>query len=159
MQLPPQTPEHHRLLANVGRWNVSCTYYTAPSPEPIRIEAIETVEALGTYFTVSLFEADFFGMPFRGRATMGYDPQRQVFVSTWVDTMTPHLFRFEGTFDAAGTTLTMHGDGPDPATGKPATYTTREEHHDDGTRTLEMFIQREGGERARIFSYKLTRAV
>ena len=70
------------------------------------------------FWTVSLFESEFMGMPFRGRSTLGYDPQKKKWVGTWVDSMSPSMFVMEGGYDAAGKVLTMHCRGPHMATGE-----------------------------------------
>ena len=62
----------------------------------------ETIEPLGRFWTVSLFESEFMGASFSGRATSGYDPQKGKWVGTWIDSMMPHLFVMEGDMDADG---------------------------------------------------------
>lgn len=152
----PPTPEHERLVADCGTWNVRCSYFMAPG-EPMVIEAVEKVEMHGRYFTVSLFEADMFGQPFQGRATIGYDPVREHYVSTWIDTMTPFLFMFTGRMDENGI-LRMAGDGPSPVDGEMVPYRTTIEHLDDGTRKFEMFVAMPGAPEMKMFSYLYSRA-
>ena len=42
----------------------------------MKVQATDTVEAHGRFFTVSRFQADMMGMPFEGISTVGYDPVR-----------------------------------------------------------------------------------
>ena len=65
--MPGPTDEHRLLLEHVGTWKVACTYYMDPSQPPMEVEAKETVEAVGGFWTVSKFESEFMGMPFVGR--------------------------------------------------------------------------------------------
>ena len=55
--------------------------------------------------------------------TLGYDPQRQRYVGTWVGSMMNYLWVYDGELDAAERVLTLASDGPDMATeGKLAQY-------------------------------------
>ena len=156
-QLPQPTEEHQRLQESCGRWNVHCTFYMDGSQPPMEVEATETVEPLGGFWTHSLFECDMFGAPFQGRATIGYEPGAGEYVSSWFDTMTPAMFQFRGHFDAAGKVLEMTGEGYDCTTGSIARYRTTEERCDDGTRRFEMFLTREDGVETKLFTYLYTR--
>ncbi len=106
------TPDHERILSGVGRWKVACKYHMQPGQPPLESEATETVEALGSFWTVSRFEGDIMGQPFVGVTTLGYEPGQGRYVSTWVDTMMPHLWYMTGNFDGEGKVLELEGDGP-----------------------------------------------
>ena len=156
---PPQpTEEHKKLMESVGVWNVDCTFFMDPSQPPMKVQGKETVEAFGDFWTVSLFEAEMFGAPFRGRTTFGYDPSIGKWVSTWVDTFTPALYHLQGSYDASGKKLEMSGEGFDCSSGGQTTYRTVEEHHDDGTRTFEMFMNLPDGSECKLFTHEYTRA-
>ena len=155
--MPEPTAEHTMLLENVGTWNVDCTYFMGPG-EPMRVQAKETVEALGGFWTVSLFESEFMGMPFAGRATSGYDPKAGKWVGTWIDTMMPHMFVMEGDLDPETRVLTMHCQGPAPMTGEMIPYRSTAECLEDGTRRFEMFMTLPDAGEVKMFSYVYTRA-
>ena len=156
MPMPQPTEEHQKLEGHCGVWNVDCTFYMDPTQPPMKVQAKETVDMFGGFWTVSLFEADMFGMPFQGRATLGFDPSSGEYVSTWFDTMSPQLFNFRGKFE--GDTLSMRGEGWDCMVQGPATYRTTEQHHADGTRTFEMFMTPQGGEEMKLFTHVYSRA-
>jgi len=44
--------------------------------------------------------------------TLGYDPQKQRYVGTWIGSMMTYLWRYEGELDAAETGLTLNSEGP-----------------------------------------------
>ena len=44
--------------------------------------------------------------------TLGYDPQKQRFVGTFVASMMTHLWSYDGTLDASGEVLTLDTLGP-----------------------------------------------
>jgi hypothetical protein len=54
--------------------------------------------------------------------TLGYDPQTQRFVGSFVASMMTHLWPYNGTLNAEGTVLTLDAEGPsfagDGATAK-----------------------------------------
>lgn len=153
------TPEHASLVESAGTWSVECTYFWDPSGEPTQLVARETVELVGDLWSVSRFSCELMGQPFEGRATLGFEPTTGMWVSTWIDSMVPFLFRFEGGYDEAGTTRSMHGKGPVPGTGSPelVDYRTTEERLDPDRRRFEMFISMPDGNEAKVLSYLYTR--
>ena len=52
--------------------------------------------------------------PFNGLFTLGYDQDKKKFVGTWVDSMSSHLWKYEGTLDGSRKTLTLETEGPCP---------------------------------------------
>ncbi len=107
---------------------------------------------------MSRFEGNFFGMPFQGRCTLGYEPHQSRWVSTWIDVMSPHLNYFTGNFNADGDVLTMTGQGPNPQTGELTEMRTVEQLVDPNTRKFEMFMKLPDGSDHKMFSYVYTRA-
>lgn len=134
------TEEHAWLARNVGRWTVDCSFFMDPSAPPLRVQATDTVEAHGPFFTVARFEADMMGMPFAGLATTSYSPVLGRFRSTWADTLSPHLFFFEGQRDPETGILEMTAEAPEPNTQRMTTWRTTEQHQPDGSRVFEMFL-------------------
>lgn len=156
---PPQpTTEHQKLADHAGVWKVACKFYMDPSQPSMEIEATETVEMFGSFWLTSTFEAEMFGAPFRGRATLGYDPQAKEYVSTWIDTMSPAFFKFTGNYDASGKVLEMSGEGYDCMTQELTTYRTTDELKDDGSREFEMFMKMADGNEWKMFTHVYTRA-
>jgi len=132
------TAEHHRLGEAVGRWAVECTYFMLPGQPPLQARAQDNIERVGPYWTLSNFRSEMMGAPFRGHAAVGFDPVKNKWVSTWIDSMSPFLFVLEGGFDTSGKVLAMTGEvaGLD---GRPVRYRTREEHLSRDHRVLDMF--------------------
>ena len=94
-------------------------------------------------------------MPGGGAATMiitlGFDPQKQRFVGTWVGSMMTHLWVYDGALDPAGKVLTLNAEGPSMSGNGMAKYQDiielkSDDHHtltarmlgDDGTWTQVM---------------------
>ncbi len=154
----PQPTEHHlRLLENVGNWEVDCEYAWDPAQPPRASKARERVERVGDFWTVSLFEGEIEGRPFVGRATVGYDPKKRRWISTWIDSLGPFLFLFEGKFDRKGEVLTMRGKGPDPASGGMTRWRSTEQRVDPDRRLLELHMGLPDGSERKVCSYRYTR--
>lgn len=109
-ELKPAEPtkEHEWLKQLAGEWEgdvANCT---------------QNARLLGGLWLVSDFKATVGDKPMSAVLTIGYDPQTKKFVGTWIDSMTTHLWTYEGTLDATGKILTLAAEGPNPATGKIA---------------------------------------
>ncbi len=86
-------------------------------------------------------------MPMTGVMTLGYDPEKKKYVGTWVDSMTSHLWRYEGTVDAAGKVLTLDTEGPNPAApGKTAKFKERIEFKSKDHKVFTSSMQGDDGE-------------
>ena len=72
---------------------------------------------LGEYWVVSEVEGSFMGMPFSSVFTLGYDPGKEKFVGTWIDSLSSNFWHYEGTLSADGKTLTLVKQ--DPCGGTP----------------------------------------
>lgn len=154
--LPEPTPEHELLQRTVGAWNVKCTYFMVDPP--LENEARETVEPVGPFWTVSRFEAEMMGTPFVGRATCGYDPFEQRFVGTWVDSMLPVLYPYDGTYDEGTRTLAMKGRGNMPQFGGVCDYRMVQQFAAEGHHTFDMYVTMPDGNEVQLFHYVYERA-
>ena len=155
--MPQPTEEHARLNEHAGVWDVACTFFMGPDQPPMECAATETIEMFGPFFTRSVFESEMFGQPFKGSATLGFDPMLGKYVSTWFDTMTPALFYLSGNFDPSGKVLEMTGVGPDCMSGAMANYRTTEEHVSRDERVFEMFMTTPDGPEIKLFTHRYTR--
>ncbi len=156
-QMPQPTHEHHLLKEHVGTWKVDCTYFTDPTQPPMEVLATETIEMLGEFWTRSLFRADMGGFVLEGSATVGYDPQKGKWISTWIDNVNPTLFLFEGDLDETAQSLEMTGSGPSPVDEEITTYRTVEKVIGPDQRQLDMFVTLPDGGEMRMFTYLYNR--
>lgn len=111
-EAPAPHPQAAWLAQLVGEWDVRIESTMEPGAEPIMMESRESVRALGEHWVVSEGQALLGGMPFSSLMTLGYDAGKERFVGTWVDSMLPHMWHYEGALDAAGRTLTLDTRGP-----------------------------------------------
>lgn len=157
MEFPQPTAEHNRVCERAGDWKVRSKFYMDPDPAtpPMEVEARETIENFGRFWTRSVYESDFMGQPFRGQSTLGYDPEKKEYVSTWIDTMSPTFFNFRGNFE--GDTLVMKGRAYDCMSKMEANYRTTEVHKSPDERVFEMFMELPDGNEFKMMTHVYTR--
>ena len=115
-EMPPPVKEHQWLQQLVGSWESETEAFMEPGKPPIKGTGTETARMLGGFWLVSDISGEMPGMPAKMSAvfTLGYDPEKKKYVGTWVDSMTSYLWKYEGSVNAAGTTLTLESEGPCP---------------------------------------------
>lgn len=85
-----------------------------PGKPPTKYEGTQTTRAFGDFWTLG--EGNACGMT--SLITLGFDPDKNRFVGTFIATMMTKLWVYDGELDATGTTLSLYADGPafdDPA--------------------------------------------
>lgn len=137
--MPTPLPEHAVLKEEAGLWDATVESFMAPGQPPVLSKGTETGIMVGDFWLVSEFKTDMMGQPFTGRGTLGYDPAKKKYVSTWVDSMTPTLSLGESTYDAATHTFTGWLDGLDYA-GQPTKIKTVTAFKDPATRVFTMSL-------------------
>jgi uncharacterized protein YndB with AHSA1/START domain len=110
----PPSAEHgwlHRLL---GTWSYESEVAGPPGGPPMRATGVERVRSLGGYWVVGESEGGCPGMPAGARMviTMGWDAGAGVFRGTWVGSMMPHMFVYEGRLSEDGRSLALDSEGP-----------------------------------------------
>lgn len=112
-KMPAPTKEHEWLLKFAGTWEGQGECYFDPN-KPMKLQGTETAKAVGGFWLQSDIKGEFAGQPMAGCMTLGYDPNKKKFVGTWIDSMSSHMFKYEGTVDSTGNVLTLEGEGPSP---------------------------------------------
>ena len=123
MKAQPQQ-EHQWLQQFVGEWTYEAEAMMEPDRSPSKFVGTESVGPLGDLWILGEGQGE---MPGCGAATtvltLGYDPQKQWYVGTWVGSMMTHLWLYDGVLDAASRVLTLNTEGPHMTTaGKMAQY-------------------------------------
>ncbi len=131
------TEQHAALQREAGVWDAQVEVFVGPpGSEPQVSKGVETNEMVGELWLASRFEGAFMGSPFEGRAFLGYDTEKKMYVGTWIDSMTTQISFLQGT--AEGPVRTLWTDGVHPLTGER----TREKHLqtfvDDDTRSFSL---------------------
>lgn len=100
----------------VGEWLFEAESIMGPDDRPGKLSGTESVRSLGGLWYVA--EARTKAEDGKGATsilTIGYDPQRDAYVGTFVSSMMPYLWVYEGALDAPGKVLMLDTEGPDPA--------------------------------------------
>ena len=117
---PPQPSKEHQWLKQfIGEWESEAEMQGAPGAPAQKMKGSETVRGLGELWIVSNLEGEMPGDAgkMQGMMTVGFDAQKGKFVGTWVDSVMPHMWIYEGELDATGKILTLNSVGPNMMTG------------------------------------------
>lgn len=140
--------EHAWLKKLVGKWTTE-SECMGPDGQPMKDSprGTEVVKTLGDLWVIGEGEGPMpDGSPFYMRVTLGFDPQRNRYVGTWVGSMMASLWVYEGELDAAQKVLTLNAEGPsftDP--NKTAKYQDIIELKSANERTLTSRCQGDDG--------------
>jgi hypothetical protein len=156
---PPAPQKEHEWLKQLeGEWVTEAEMLMAPGQPPMKWKGTETVRSLGGFWTVGEMKSEFMGTPVTGMMTLGYDPKAAKFVGTWVCSADGHLWKYEGTLDAAGKVLTLNTEGPDmSAPGKLAKMKDVIEIKDKDHKVLTSSMQGPDGKWVQFMTMHLRR--
>ena len=99
---------------------------------------------IGKHWILSEIKNSEWGMT--GIMTVGYNTEKKKFVGTWIDSMTNHMWKYEGELDSTGKILTLEAEGPNMASpGKTAKYRDVTEVKSKDHKVLTSFMQTDGG--------------
>jgi hypothetical protein len=143
MTIPDPTAEHQWLQRLVGNWTYEGECPGEADQPPMKSGGMERVRSIGALWIVADGQGE---MPGGAPATMmmslGYDPQQQRFVGTWLGSMMTHLWVYRGSLDADRRVLTLEAEGPSMAgDGTTANYRDVIELESDDRRTLRSYVQ------------------
>jgi len=146
-----QPQQQHRWLEKmIGEWTfeVEAPQLDKPGSAPERSTGTERVRSLGGLWIVAEGQGE---MPGGGPAstilTLGYDPQKQRFVGTWVGSMMTHLWVYDGALDASEKVLTLDTEGPSMKDdGKLAKYREAIEFKSDAHRVFTSRVLGDDGQ-------------
>lgn len=122
MTVEPQK-EQRWLARLVGEWTYESVATGGAGEPPVRQVGTESVRSLDGVWVVCEGRGEIAGA---GTApavmttlmTLGYDPARARYVGSFVGSMMPQLWVYEGELDAAGEALTLDTEGPSVLAGE-----------------------------------------
>jgi hypothetical protein len=138
MQIPEPVKEHQWLQRLVGEWTFESECSMGPDEPPLKSTGRESVRSLGGLWTIGEGSGE---MPGGGQCasimTLGFDPQQNCFVGSFVASVMTHFWPYRGTLDAGCRVLTLDSEGPSFAgDGTLAKYQDIIEFVSDDHRTL-----------------------
>jgi hypothetical protein len=137
-EMPAPQKEHQWLQQFVGEWT---TYgkMDMGDGQAFECRGTEVVRSIGGRWIVSDMTGESPMGPMTAVMTLGYDPEQGKYIGTWVDSMTNHMWIYDGSVDASGKVLTLNATGPDmmdPTSDRTAEYRDVIEFKDRNTRVL-----------------------
>jgi len=148
MNTEPQK-EHLWLQKLVGEWTYEIEVKMGTERPAEKSTGTESVRSLGGLWILAEGQGE---MPGCGRATtlmtLGYDPQKQQYVGTWIGSMMIHLWVYDGgELDLAETVLTLNSEGPAMTGGeKMAKYRDAIEFKSDDRRVMTSHVLGDDGQ-------------
>jgi hypothetical protein len=123
LEFPEPAEEHQWLKQFVGEWTSESDAKAGPDQPPIKCKGTMSSRMLGGFWVVSEVKSDMGEIKVNAVQTIGYDPEKKKYVGTWVDSMTNHMWHYEGTIDESGKKLTLEAEGPNfMSAGQTAKY-------------------------------------
>lgn len=111
-QFPGPEKEHQWLKQFVGQWESESESMAGPGQPPMKCKGTMSSRMLGQFWVVSDFTGNMGDFTMSAIQTIGYDPAKQRYVGTWVDSVMNHMWRYEGSVDGSGKILTLEAEGP-----------------------------------------------
>jgi hypothetical protein len=149
----------HKLLAGLeGSWTTRTTAWMGGADRP-PVETTGTCEQkmiLGGRYLEQTYAGEMMGESFTGINLVGFDNQRQKFVSTWIDTMSTGIYYFEGEASADGKSITQEGNYNDPDKG-PTIWRSVTRFVDANTLEYTMYMITGGKEPEKMSVMTVTR--
>jgi Protein of unknown function (DUF1579) len=146
MQVASQV-QHQWLDRFLGEWSSECNCQMGADQPPETIQGTEIGRSVGGLWMVTEESGNALDCtPSTTIMTLGFDPERDRFVGTFVCSMMPHLWQYEGRLDAAGNVLTLDTEGPNFNQTAMAKYQDIIEFVSDDHRIMTSKILSEDGQ-------------
>jgi hypothetical protein len=143
---PAQTIDAAKQMKrDVGDWNLVIKMFGAPGAAPAISKGTETRFMLGDMWLIGHFKGQIMGASFAGLRQTGFDPQKNKFVASWVDSTSRYPTQMEGTWDAKTSTMTWIGTGKSPS-GSEMRAKIVVAYNEDGSHISTMYAMRNGQE-------------
>lgn len=146
METEPQQ-EHQWLQKLVGEWTFEGEAAMEPGKPAEHFKGTERVRSLGGFWILAEGQGEMpGGCDATTVMTLGYDPEKRRYVGTWIGSMMPHLWVYDGRLDESRQVLTLDSEGPDMTTaGKMAKFRDMIEIKNDSHRMLTSHILGDDG--------------
>lgn len=150
--------QHHWLKKFVGEWTTESTMSMGPGKPPEVSKGTEVVRMVGDLWIICEGEGSIGGETWSYVTTLGFDPERNIFVGTWVGSMMTKLWLYEGFLNADETYLTLNSTGPSMSgDGKITEYQDNTEFKSDNHRLFVGRFLGEDGQWQEMFQTHLIR--
>jgi hypothetical protein len=139
--------EHRWLEQMVGEWTFEVEAAMEPGGEPMRDTGRESVRSLGGVWVIAEGRSDGGDESHLSIMTLGFDPEKGRCVGSFVSSMMPHLWLYDGELDPSSSKVVLNSRGPSAAgDGTTADYHDTIEFVSPDHRVLTSSYQDAGGE-------------
>lgn len=121
MDAQPQK-QHQWLDKFVGEWTWESEYNMGTEQAPTKTNGTEVVRSLGRLWIIAEGVGGADDNSGKTIMTLGFDPQSDRFVGTFICSMMTYLWPYNGSLDAAEKVLTLDSEGPNFSQGAIAPY-------------------------------------
>lgn len=158
MKLGQPGPQHEGLKKMEGNFTAKVKMYMSPDAPPEESEGkLENHMILDGRYLVGEFQGTMMGMSYEGASLVGYDNQRQKWLSIWVDNMSTGAMIMEGEEDESGK-VTYTGEFPCPVYGNAITpFRQVFEMKDADHQRFEMYQTAPDGKEHKMMEIEYTR--
>jgi hypothetical protein len=151
--MPEPTKEHQWLSQLAGEWETEAEIFMEPGKPPMKAKGTESGRMIGGFWFVAETKGTFMDKSMSAVLTLGWDAQKKTYVGTWVDSMMPYMWKYEGSVDASGKVLTLNTEGPNPAVpGKLCKFKEVIQIKDKDTRAFSSSMQMDDGSWMKIMN-------
>jgi Protein of unknown function (DUF1579) len=145
MQVKPQK-QHQWLDKFIGEWTWESECSMGADQPPTKTLGTEVVRSLGGLWIIAEGVGNCpDGSTGKTIMTLGFDPQTNRFVGTFIASMMTHLWPYNGSLDVAEKVLTLDSEGPNFSESAIAKYQDIIEFVSDDHRVLKSQILEDNG--------------
>jgi Protein of unknown function (DUF1579) len=145
MNTQPQK-EHQWLDRLIGEWIYESECNMGSDQSPSKSQGSEVVCSLGGLWTIGEGEGEMpDGSTGKTIMTLGYDPQSDRYIGTFIGSMMTHLWIYNGSLDATQKVLTLDSEGPNFSESAMTKYQDIIEFVNDDHRILKSKILDDDG--------------
>jgi len=132
---------HKKLNAMAGTFDAKVKTWPEPGAPPMESAGKSVNEwVLGGRWLQQRFESTFMNMPFNGIGYTGYDNIRQMYVGTWMDSMSTSVMTTSGSApEGSGKTWSFSGMMMDPMSSEAVNFDEKITVVDNDHHILEMY--------------------
>lgn len=158
VQATEATKVHEFLAQLAGEWESDSEVMGDPAQPAMKFKGTESGKTVGDSWVILEIKSDSPMGPMTGVLTVGYDGEKKKIVGTWIDSVTPHMWTYEGELSADGKTLTLNSEGPNPMMpGKTAKFRDKIEFKDKNNRVFTSSMQGDNGDWTTFVTVKAKR--
>jgi hypothetical protein len=149
--------ENHKVLDTlIGNWDYTIKWWMSPDAKPEESAGTSNIKSImGGRFIEQSVAGTSMGQPFEGIGIMGYDNEKKLYQSVWIDNMGTGIMTGSGNYDPNTKTLTDKGTFSCPAEGEKS-YRAVLKTIDKDIFTYEWYITGQDGKEFRAMEIVYT---